>query len=351
MTGGSQLVFNAAGTLLDVPPSNGTVSVSALKVQILQPSGSADSKNNNWTNSWIADNLYGPGFYWDFQGVSSASAGAYPLGIIGSITPDTYSYNWSANSANEIGTVFGLDGYPLHQPPATAPQDGAFGTIKLEVLLSYVPTGISDSKRVIIYKDHLARDMANFKVDQPCVNGNWETPFGKIEIENPYGYWNCHGSTLHAYDGSGNGALAHPDFLNDTNYWQTPINLSYPFNQDARLQLDHLNRGDVISYHDAGGGPIHTATATGNSAQTWGANNAPLKLIIVCYVTWPSLPVNGHPMPPQITPVYTVQDSRLWSFSTVYDCATDFATNYPKVGITVTNVLIHRLKAHNVENP
>ena len=38
-TGGSQLVFNVAGTLLDVPPSNGEVTVSAIQIQFMNVAG------------------------------------------------------------------------------------------------------------------------------------------------------------------------------------------------------------------------------------------------------------------------------------------------------------------------
>ena len=337
-TGGSQLVFNAAGTLLDVPPSNGTVSVSALKVQILQPSGSADSIRNNWTNSWVASSLCMPSYYWDFQGVSRASAAAYPLVINGSITPDTYSYNWSANTANEIGTVFGIDGCPTHQPPATASTDGSFGTIKLEALLGSVPTGISDSKQVVIYKDHLARDFTNFGCSQSCQTGTWFTPFGNIAICNDGGAWNCHGSALHAAKGSGNGWQAQPSFLSEDEWTIVLVDGSprIPYRADrsdhfspaAHTAIDDMHPGDIVTFHDEKKCDVgHTATSIGG-ARTWGANNAPMTRLV------------GRDAQGEITIGWL--ESWMWAACDLYQSADDFHEHWPSVGWEMNYIMIHR---------
>ena len=82
--------------------------------------------------------------------------------------------------------------------------------------------------------------------------------------------WNCHGSTRHAYDGSGSG-LEDPGYFNDLSKW-IPSTNSYPFSLAARQDIDSMEQGAVVVYYDSYDLAQHSATSLGKDI-TWGANN------------------------------------------------------------------------------
>jgi hypothetical protein len=150
------------------------------------------------------------------------------------------------------------------------------GTIQLEALLNATPTGNKATKQILIYLDHLARDMMNFGSSQKCVNGTWRTPFGITKICNPKMLWNCHGSVKHAYNDSGDGYAETWDLSFIETAWVTNTNIVVSHKAGgggSHPPLGPLARGDVVIYYSNEGLMLHSQTCTGNGTETYGANN------------------------------------------------------------------------------
>jgi hypothetical protein len=212
---------------------------------------------------------------------------------------------------------------PYHTPPDTAATTGTSGTIQLEALLDSTPTGCKATKQVVVYLDHLARDSCNFGASQFCYNGTWTTPFGCIVMNSVSRTWNCHGSSLHAYNGTGNG---YSDDLSFLATWGSSAHLNYPFSEQAMAEINAMGRGDIVTYHDSVRGVGHSATSLGGEL-TWGANNAPMKPVILI----------GNDYIP-------TSDSMQWATATVSDCAADFAFKWPKTLLSwnMNYIIIHK---------
>jgi len=105
----------------------------------------------------------------------------------------------SLQYASELRAMRAADVVRAATPTHQAPKAKGQGILTLEATKDGTGTGAKDTRTVKVYLDHLERDRENFGVGQSCKAGTWSTPFGNIKES----IWNCHGSVLHAYDGSG----------------------------------------------------------------------------------------------------------------------------------------------------
>ena len=237
--------------------------VTVLKVEIKRPKGSLDA-NPNPGASWLATTER-----FDFQGIVAGADGSYVLDVEGEIDPiPPASYKWTLNDA--AGT---LANDTTATPTHTAPADEGEGMLTLKAMVGATDTGCKDERKVKIYKDCLARDMATFGTGGSCDTG-WKVTSFNVAPQPVMALWNCHGSTHHLYDGSGNGqalslpAVGAPKKVVEVTH-QAGGGGSHP-------PLGTLNRGDIVAYYTAGGQLMHSQTCTGNGTETYGANNEPL---------------------------------------------------------------------------
>ncbi len=222
-----------------------------IKVEIIKPKGSLDADPNP-LDSWLKK----PCYHFDFQGVTSGSPGSYALDIEGVIEPSPpYTYKWTLDAA--AGTLKkDTTNKPTHEPPkAPAP-----GTLTLTAMEGATSTSCTDTRRVKIYQDHLARDYENFGTNISC-DGKWTFTRFNVTITMDH-RWNCHGSVKHAYDGSGTGRSA------------TTVSWTVTKTAGEGESLGTLNRGDVIAYYDKDGALMHSQTVLSGTT-THGANNKP----------------------------------------------------------------------------
>lgn len=129
-----------------------------------------------------------------------------------------------------------------------------------------------------------------------CIN-DWEITTFNVDPHPVMNDWNCHGSTNHACDGSGNGnssGLSSVITSWNQNVFNTPINWS-----NVQAVLD---RGDVVAYY-AGSSLQHSATCI-NSTTTWGANNEPVSgtetykwYLATPQNWWNNAGINNPPLP------------------------------------------------------
>ena len=235
------------------------VEVHVVNVDILIPRGSLDAPKNPIA-SWVSS----PCYHFDFQGLISGATGTYNLYIQGDVEPSPpLAYKWTLDAA--AGTLANdTNATPTHTAPATEGE----GMLTLKAMIDTADTGLKDEKQVKIYKDHLERDYVNFETGGSCDAG-WKVTTFNVDPQPSMTKWNCHGSTNHACDGSGNGSSSglssvitgwNKDTFND------PINWS-----SVQAVLD---RGDVVAYY-AGSSLQHSATCI-NSTTTWVANNEPV---------------------------------------------------------------------------
>lgn len=247
---------------------SGTLTI--INVDIEKPGGDPESDSNS-TNYWLSS----PCYHWDFQGVSTTSPASYSLDVEGNIEPAGFNYGWTTEVASAIGTLTGTGATPTHNPPSTAPIQGTNGTITLEAMNGTTATGCKAETDAVVYLDHLARDYKNFGPNQSCNAGTWSTPFGPISMD----CWNCHGSTMHLYDGSGDGD-EFGSVVTSTFAYVTNCIIEYE-DRTNNVPLS-LARGDVIVYYNATydtnnvltgyGGPEHSQTAL-SGTDAYGANN------------------------------------------------------------------------------
>ena len=246
-----------------------TVCFTVIKVDILEPKGSLDATENP-SASWLPS----PNRF-DFQGLKSGATGAYVLDIEGNIAPapdPPVSYKWTLDAA--AGT---LTDDTTSAPTHTAPGAEGQGMLTLTALIDSTDTGLKDEKEVKIYKDHLARDYANFETGGSCDVGWRVTAFNVTSPWPEMIKWNCHGSTLHHWNGSGTGSSS----VLPTTGW-TPKKLvevtHYSSGGGSHPSLGTLNRGDIVAYYKHSGALMHSQTCTGSGTETYGANNEPLSL-------------------------------------------------------------------------
>ena len=240
------------------------------KAVINKPLGSLDASTNPQA-SWKTT----PCYHFDFQGVVSGSKGPYVLNFNGQITPSgKFSYKWTLDPA--AGTLTN-DTSP--SPTHTAPASIGEGDIKLEGINDKGKACCNDKKKVKIYKDHLERDYENFGTGTSCKGPTWKfTRFG-AEIT-MMDQWNCHGGTLHVYDGRGNGSAgpsAISSLLAKAKLKKTVTVTHTIDGKGTHPPLGSLDRGDIIAYYIESGALAHTQTCTGNGTDTYGANNIPVK--------------------------------------------------------------------------
>jgi hypothetical protein len=245
------------------------------KVQILSPKGTYFSTAND-KSAWSS------GDHWDFQGVASASPDYYPspgfynIPVKGSVS-DGYTPDWSLDS--DVGTLSSTSDLA----PTLTPTDsvtpgigGVWGDLTLFGDDSNGDPAGSDMRGLVIYMDWLDMDYDNFGASQSCSSGMWTTPFGHTKNMN---VWNCFGSCIHAYDGSGTG---YQEDLGEIADWTdetfSPTGLG---SIDWYRLTTHTKRGDVIAFY-TGIFPIyyklthaHTALVDGGE-EMWGADNQPM---------------------------------------------------------------------------
>jgi hypothetical protein len=136
-----------------------------------------------------------------------------------------------------------------------------------------------DIRKLKIYHDHLARDEENFGNGTSCQGPVWTfTRFGAtITMDRQ---WNCHGGTLHVYNGGGTGYedLKGIQFLFDMSRLKNTVKVTHTSKGGgSHPPLGPLERGDVIVYLTGANDLAHTQTCTGNGDETYGANNVPLR--------------------------------------------------------------------------
>ena len=239
------------------------------RASITSPIGSLSSGSNP-TASWLTT----PCFHFDFQGVVSGAAGPYQLQIAGVVEPaGTYSCQWTLDAA--AGTLSGASSAsPTHSEPSSAGE----GDLALNGQQGGATASCRDSKRLKIYRDHLARDEENFGVGTSCRGPTWTfTRFGAtVTMTNR---WNCHGGTQHVYNGSGSGSVGPGGvtFLLDPSRLKKTVTVTHTATGGgSHPTLGTLARGDIVAYFTANGSLAHTQTCTGNGDETYGANNIPL---------------------------------------------------------------------------
>ena len=105
--------------------------------------------------------------------------------------------------------------------------------------------------------------------------------------------WNCHGSTNHAYNGTGNGDAGGIVAMNSFSPWTVKtvvVTTHNPSGNGSHPSLGTLERGDIVAYFSPNGRPYsppnisdmylwtlqHSQTCTGNGDETYCANNEPL---------------------------------------------------------------------------
>ncbi len=263
-----------------------------VNVDITSPEGSLDATvaNPNPISSWSSTlNRF------DFQGIKSGATGAYVLTFSGSIAPTPYlSYKWTLDTA--AGTITGdTTNAPTHRAPAAAGE----GFLTLKAMVGTEDTGVNKTRKLKIYDDHLARDMENFETDGLC-SPNWNVTTFNVEYPGPnMGHWNCHGSTRHAFDGTYNGNNTGQPWLS----WSVKtvvVTTHGSSGNGSHPSLGTLDRGDVVAYFSPNGKPYnppnisdlsswtmqHSQACTGNSDETYGANNKPK--------TYPGAPGQGQ---------------------------------------------------------
>lgn len=168
-------------------------------------------------------------YCYENQGVSKEAFGHIDQQRIkkieGKIIPNDLKYEWSLTKA--VGTL-NIDPptlTPEHSPPDTAAIAGTTGYLVLK-LKDY--PNIKDTKKVVIFKDHLARDVSNFKDGKNCLRKNGvngiELKDGSLAEGIQLG---CSLSFVHAHKGViGNAHTLWID-LRDNKNWRENIGQKY----------------------------------------------------------------------------------------------------------------------------
>ena len=272
-------------------PACDKVADSIVKVKIVKPVGSAkhgdvpQGANGANSPSWV---MGGP-FHFDFQWVKKPCRGNNgDNDIEGRISSSilTYPYFWevgegkfknhdmnprkpkektgTATPTYEAVTVTASAGVDLR---LSAIMTDLQGNIMTDAQGNKMPLRTVE-KKIIVYEDHLARDYDNFGVGKSC-KGNWTFAKYGVTIKMNRS-WDCHGSTWHAFDGSGNGYNQH-----------TPVNFptKIPYSPpiDWAAVAAQLKRGDVVVFFSGSPGnfiPQHSHTCLSGTSM-YAANNEP----------------------------------------------------------------------------
>ena len=153
-----------------------------------------------------------------------------------------------------------------------------------------------------VYKDHLARDYANFGTGTFHYY-TWEVTTFNVDPHPVMNTWNCHGSTWHHWNGSGGGSQSGLPPVGVPKKVATVTRQSG--GGGSHPPLGTLNRGDMVAYYMASGGLMHSQTCTGSGTESYGANNQALT-----YPGMPGPPPGGN-------------ESWKWATSTAGDWAND----------------------------
>ncbi len=241
--------------------------------KIIQPKGDADATNNP-IDSWIG----APSYRFDFQGVTKKTPNFNAVTIQGQVD-ESGSYQWTLSDGGTLSSATTLN--PNHNLPDTITED-IKGTLTFTETIG--DTSVQTQKKIMVYRDHLARDIDNFGTMQSCNTGTVSTPYGKnVSILNWQRCWNCFGSVQHACDGTGDGYIYPPEPPTQGGHSFTNGGV-YPYSSITSAFIN-VRRGAVVGFFVRGcsvlkPGPqydwVHSAIFTGQDDLLWGANNSAL---------------------------------------------------------------------------
>jgi len=245
--------------------SSKTTTIYVMDANILEPKGSKDA-NPNPNDSFLQTGPY----RFDFQWVECNVPGYYSNTIEGEILPasvisdlNAIDYFWSVSDGE-------FDPHDSGQPKkktGTATPTYKATEIDSSITLTLDPNACGTITRELeTFQDHLSRDYCNFETGIDC-NDNWQ--FTKYNVTITMGgTWNCHGSTNHAFNGSGDGSsgsLSGTITGWDPNTHTPPINWTTVASQ--------LDRGDVVAYYSNSGADLQHSSTCLSGSTTYGANN------------------------------------------------------------------------------
>ena len=203
----------------------------------------------------------------DFQGVTISAVNPYGLFVRASNCSEC-GYQW------DIDSWIGWDGKqntptPTINPPSVDVGESTPGEIRL---------AFSPNKKVIMYRDHLARDVDNFRCGKQCEPGQWETPYGKTTYMQAM---ECYESVDHACLGMRNdkedpvGLETH--LINEGKWTRTAGEVfDYPFTGAGIVATNKLKRGDVVflyTYACDNNRIQHSVVVSATGGKVWAANN------------------------------------------------------------------------------
>lgn len=256
------------------------------------PKGSAETGFANPKDCWDHEKDW-----FDFQGVTSKSPGEAERNRVnievkfgGGGLPQGLKPKWTLEAA--AGTLENADTVtPKHLPPAQPGQ----GKLTIEILdEDNHPIGVKFDRVLKIYKDHLERNRENFGVGTFCGAIDW--PFNRFGVEVKMKEdWNCHGSMVHSYDGTGDRFISAsaglpPEMANWPLVGSVTIAESEKYGFDDQgnpgtdVQPGHfrakfqtagitLKHGDVLIYRRPLNNTIDHSQMVRTGSTTYGANN------------------------------------------------------------------------------
>lgn len=267
-----------------------SVYVSLLPVEIT-PKGSADPDFTNPKDCWDHEKDW-----FDFQGVTSKSPGEgepnrikIEAKFVSGGLPQGLKLKWTLEAG--AGTLENADTItPKHLPPEQPGQ----GKLTLEILDKDNNPIVAKIDRVLkIYEDHLERNRENFGVGTFCGTVDWK--FNRFDVDvTMKEAWNCHGSIVHSYDGTGGRFISAADGLpQEMAVWPKigsvtiAENEKYGFDDQGNSGTDvnpghfrakfqnagvTLKHGDVLIYRRPNNTIDHSQMIRTGS-NTYGANN------------------------------------------------------------------------------
>ena len=212
-------------------------------------------------------------FEWQYVHVSNEVVAYHQSQVIkGHVEPiPPTSYNWTVSA----GTISNA----ATDTPIYVPDNMEIPDKMRTIDLALYPIAGNDTSKITrqieVYQDHLERDYQNFKENISCQR-NWSFTNDNHVVTMP-GTWNCFGSVLHAYNGSGTGSVG-------TNGFSLPAQ-AFTKTQHTNIEnwtaaqwngvLSTIHRGDVVAYYSVKG-LQHANTSLGDSSNMYGANNDPI---------------------------------------------------------------------------
>lgn len=247
------------------------VIVSDVRVEILEPS-----------KAWIKDaNRF------DFQALKKDVIGfdteKYKMKIKGVVKPiPPYGYAWTLEPKTAGRLENEATAEPTHIQPDAANAGNLTGA-EGKLTLTAKGTDLTDSRQVLVYESHLARDFQNFDVGTSCA-GQWTFERFGVKVK-MLEKWNCHGSAHHHYTGtlaiqSDNASIEFAPMPNGPFFaekWEQvkvagKTDLTYPFSPDVCTALRQMECGDIVSFYSKDRIALHTHTSLGGEL-CYGANN------------------------------------------------------------------------------